>query len=157
MACPKQNVVDRFVLRTKKATNGCVLWSGGQIRGYGSFNVDGKTRKAHRIAYELFVGPIPTGMMVLHNCPHGDDRLCVNPAHLWVGTNDQNMADMVKKNRQARQRGENHGGAKLTRSDVDEIRRRCGRGDTQTEVATAFGVDQSHVSNIVRGKLWSHH
>lgn len=156
MPCPEKNVIDRFVLKTRAGLGGCILWTGGRLHGYGSFSIDKKTRRAHRVAYELFVGPIPDGLFVLHNCPRGDNRLCVNPAHLWLGTGQDNMDDMVRKGRQARQKGVDHGNAKLTEADVATIRRRCRDGESQYRIAADIGIRQPAVSRIVSKKRWGH-
>lgn len=147
----RRSVIDRFVLMTKKAKDGCTLWTGGKLRGYGSFNIGGKTVSAHRVAYEFFVGSIPDGLFVLHRC---DCRPCVNPSHLWLGTGQDNMDDMVRKGRQAVQKGSRHGRAKITEEDAAEIRRRCISGELQRMIAMEFGIDRSQVSNIVNNKYW---
>lgn len=75
----------------------CWIWSGNHYHnGYGQFAVNQRPVRAHRFAYEMFIGPIPAGFDVLHSC---DSRPCVNPGHLWLGTNDDNMRDMVEKGR----------------------------------------------------------
>lgn len=80
-------------------TNECWLWMAAprDHKGYGSFDIQGKSRIASRVTYELCVGPIPDGMQVLHNCPVGDNPAYVNPAHLWIGTHADNMADRRAK------------------------------------------------------------
>ena len=87
--------------------------------GYGSFQIDGKTRLAHRVAYQLYVGPIPEGMQVLHAC---DNRACVNPAHFFLGTNQDNIDDKVRKGRQSFGKGMLNGNSKLIDEDVRRIR-----------------------------------
>lgn len=87
---------------------GCTLWTGGAAgRGYGVLGSGGLRAPqvyAHRISYELANGPIPDGLFVLHNCPGGDNPLCVNPDHLFLGTQADNMADMVAKGRARKRR-----------------------------------------------------
>ena len=104
--------------------------------------------RTHRVMWEIVFGPIPDGFHVLHSC---DNPPCANPAHLWLGTQTDNMADMVKKNRQRPCRGEKHGRAKVTLSDVESI-----RFDSRLlrEIAAEFGVSQATVSKIKNGQLW---
>ena len=86
----------------------CWEWRGNRFhKGYAQIRYQGKTRSGHRLAYETWVGPIPEGMLIMHIC---DNPPCINPDHLRVGTNDENMADMLAKNRQAA--GERHGNYK---------------------------------------------
>lgn len=87
------------------AESGCWLWTANrQKNGYGLFSMNGTPRGAHRIAYELYVGPIPDGLYVCHAC---DVKRCVRPDHLWLGTQADNLADMVRKGRSAT--GDKHG------------------------------------------------
>lgn len=94
-----QNVEDRFWEKVARS-DGCWEWLGPKTRGYGTFHVlrDGvrRTVKAHRFAYELVKEQIPAGLEILHSC---DNRGCVNPSHLSVGTRSDNMRDMVAKGR----------------------------------------------------------
>lgn len=84
----------------RRGPNDCWLWTGCKHgHGYGSFNNRVGPKAAHRFSYQLHNGPIPDGMCVLHNCPDGDNPTCVNPAHLWLGTQADNIADMQKKGR----------------------------------------------------------
>lgn len=138
---------------------GCWDWQAYTFRtGYGALQVDGKPRSAHRVSYELFNGPIPEGegyhgTCVCHRC---DRPCCVNPSHLFLGTNDDNLRDMVEKGRQHRPRGEINGSAKLSQSDVEFIRwalPRWGRGGTYY-FAKFFGVSQSVISRIKNGRTW---
>jgi DNA-binding CsgD family transcriptional regulator len=129
--------------------SGCWLWlSNLHHRGYGIIIIRGSNRRAHRVAWEVYRGPIPEGMLVCHKC---DVRSCVNPDHLFLGTPKINSADMTAKGRQAR--GERHGIAKLTNEDVLNIRR---DGRTQRQIAKAFGVSQGVVWNIKSRKRWVH-
>ena len=116
---------------------------------------------AHRIAWELTNGPIPVGLMVLHRC---DRPPCIRPDHLFLGTHADNMRDMIAKGRAPLHRGESNPHAKLTRSQVEQIRAlykglqhrfRPRTGPTQTELAEQFGVTQEHIASIVRGACWA--
>lgn len=129
-----------------EVTSGCWEWRGTRHpRGYGQYN----GHRAHRIAYERWNGPIPAGQLVRHTC---DNRGCVNPCHLTVGTPAQNSRDMKDRNRQAR--GERHSQVKLREADVAEVRALLDRGVPAREIATRFGIDPSTVSNIKTGKSW---
>lgn len=139
----------RFWEKVRK-TASCWLWTRGvDGKGYGAFrNAEGVQQLAHRVAWRLSGRSDPKGPL-LHRC---DNHRCVRPDHLFIGTQADNMADKVQKQRQAR--GENHGSARLTQHKVDEIRRRYASGEPQAALAMGFGVSQVNISNIVRGKTW---
>lgn len=134
----------------RRGPDECWEWQASRYgSGYGGYRIDGQTRLAHRVSYELANGPIEDGRDVCHSC---DNRLCVNPAHLWMGTAKENLDDCRKKGRQAE--GERNGLAKLTDEQVSEVRLRYAAGDiTQKELAAEFGLCQGSVSFIVRGLL----
>lgn len=77
----------------------CWIWKAGKSAGYGMASMNRRLRHAHAIAWELTNGPIPDGLDVLHNCPGGDNKACVNPAHLWLGTQRDNTIDWYRKTR----------------------------------------------------------
>jgi hypothetical protein len=122
-----------------------------QTKGYGSVGIGGgKTALAHRVAYEITYGAIPEGMCVLHSC---DNRLCVNPKHLFLGTNEDNVRDMVKKGRQAR--GEKNGRSKLTVRQVIKIRELYKTGDySYQELTELFPVCSVSIRSIVKEEYW---
>jgi hypothetical protein len=129
--------------------SGCWLWAGTVSRvGYGTMTRHRQTFKAHRVAFEMFCDPIPDGAHVLHRC---DVRSCVNPDHLFLGTNADNVRDKVSKGRQAK--GEGAGLAKLTESSVRAIR--ADTGSTR-ELAIKYGVGKSTTACILAGKSWKH-
>ena len=141
----------------KRDESGCWNWTAGCCRGYGAFGVAGKMVKAHRLAWELAVGPIPADMHVLHAPLVCHNRKCINPAHLRLGTQKENMADRKKDGTEADTRGEKNGAAKLTEAKVAEIRSFYAKGGvTQTAVAKAYGVSRRLIYKIVRGKGWTH-
>lgn len=145
--------VDRFWQRVDKdAPNGCWEWTGtiGHY-GYGEFSVGGKPRRVHRWAYELLVGPIPAGLFICHKC---DNRRCVNPDHLFIGTAADNNADMRSKGRDGKCHGEAHPHTRLTQAEVDEMRQLRAEGATTTDLARQFGVHNSTVSRICRFEQW---
>ena len=129
----------------------CWEWAGNISRGYGHFWIDGKMRQAHRVAWELFEGPIPPDMNVLHMCDH---PACVNPKHLFLGTQKDNYLDAVAKGRM-NLIGEANGNAHLRNEDVREIRRLYATGKiSQSKIGAMFGVAQRHVCDIVNGEVW---
>lgn len=133
----------------------CWLWTAGTTSdGYGKFAYEGKSRGAHIVSWVLTRGAIPDGLFVCHNCPGGDNRLCVNPAHLWLGSNLANLADRDAKGRQPI--GTRNGRAKLTENDVREIRRLADAGVFQREIGRRFGVSHALVSFIVQRRQWRH-
>lgn len=135
--------------------NGCWEWNKAiDTNGYGVQQLSRKKKNAHRVSYGLFNGPIPTGMFVLHRC---DNRKCVNPSHLFLGTQSDNMADMVSKGRGKTLRGESHNNAKITESIAREIIIKSTlREISQRKIADMFGVSQALVSSILNGKRWAH-
>ena len=143
-----QDLATRFNAKVEKSPSGCHEWVGCVMpNGYGQISHLGKTAYAHRIAWELANGPTD-GLFVLHRC---DNRKCVNPDHLFLGTFDENMADMVDKKRQAH--GTRNGHAKLTVDQVKRIRAATGK---QKEIAREYGVTRPLVSMIRANRIWRH-
>lgn len=107
------------------------------------------------MAYELTYGPIPEGLCCCHKC---DNTSCVNPSHLFLGTNQDNSSDMVSKDRTFKPKGEKHSQAKLTEEQVIEIRRLYALENhmTQEKIAILFGVNRATVEYIVNRKRWNH-
>ena len=131
---------------------GCWIWQKGKDKdGYGQFSFKNRNYRAHRVAYRLYVGPIPRGMQVLHKF---DNPSCVNPNHLFLGDNDINMADMVQKDRQAK--GEANGLSKLTEDQVRKIKKRLLGTETTSDIARDYPVDRKVVSRINAGTNWKH-
>jgi len=134
---------------------GCWLWIAyAHANGYGQFNVTAtQPRRAHRVAYELYVGPIPAGLCACHRC---DTPLCVNPDHLFLGTHRDNVADKMAKGRGGDRRGEASGRARLTEAQVLQVMALCRGGATRASVAARFGVASGTIRSIVKGLTWSH-
>lgn len=148
----KRDVPIHIRLLSKSRMEGCCLvWTASvTTSGYGQLNVDGKPAYAHRLAWELAFGEIPSGLFVCHTC---DNPLCINPAHLFLGTAEDNASDMVNKDRSAF--GEKHWKVKLTSAQVRDIRRKyAGGGITQRELGEEYGVSDSHICRIVGGRFW---
>ena len=151
----------------KAGPSTCWLWTlGHSPKGYGLFWRNGRMERTHRVSWELANGTIPHGMCVLHSC---DVRSCVNPEHLFLGTNTDNVADMVSKGRQAigdshgarvhpecLARGSRHGTAKLRQYEIPVIRILLSSGISMMDVANNFGVSERAVHLLKHGATWKH-
>lgn len=150
-----------FWSHVRKRSSGCWEWTAATTnRGYGNLLSNGRNVSAHRKAWELTYGRIPAGMCVLHLC---DNRCCVNPSHLRLGTVRDNNRDCAAKGRQfhvpshLKARGSDHGIAKLNEAQVAEILRAYRNGTmTQKELARRYGVCKQTVCNIVHRRIWRH-
>ncbi len=153
---PSRLEAERFWSKVSPEPNtGCWLWVGSvSWQGYGRAWLGGRCVLAHRASWAESFGPIPCGLHALHRC---DNPPCVNPAHLFLGTNAENVADRDRKGRGARgasvsNRGERNGSHKLTREAVREIR--ASVGATQDALARRYGVTQAVVWRVLRGISW---
>jgi hypothetical protein len=145
-----RSVAEAFWLYVSPGTvSECWLWQ-GTTSPYGQVSVRGTKYLAHRIAYEMFVGKIPDGYHVCHTC---DNPRCVNPAHLFIGTIADNTADKTRKGRAAK--GSGHGNAKLTESQIVEIRRLHPQVSSR-KLAKMFGVCKTTILDIVNNRKWLH-
>lgn len=175
---------DRFwkLVDVSGGADDCWNWQGSiGTNGYGKISIRSRDFNTHRVAWELTHGPIPSELCVLHRC---DNRRCVRPSHLWLGTSSENTADRHAKGRDAR--GESHGSrthperllrgdrhparlhperlargerqhlAKLTVEMVVEIRSMLARGERGRDIARRFGVSEYCISDLRRGKTWRH-
>jgi len=136
--------------------SGCWIWTACTrgSHGYGGIKVDGKMEMAHRVSYEANYGPIEDGLVVCHAC---DNPLCINPAHLSIGTQKENMDDMMQKGRRARLLGEDHGRAVLNEEQVLYIRERYAKGGiSQQRLANELHVDRRTVNMVIKRKTWTH-
>ena len=145
-------IEERFWSKVNRGPD-CWVWMAGKTgSGYGQFWMEGRDRCAHRVAYELEYGSIRYALQVLHSC---DNPPCVNPEHLFLGTQKDNMMDASKKGRINTDSicGSNHGQAKLTEHQVRVI-----LTDTRLhrEIAEDYGVCRRTISGIKSGKGWKH-
>lgn len=143
--------MDRFWNKVEKSS-GCWEWLGAKRNGYGNFWHNGKGHIASRFAWELTYGPILERLCVCHAC---DNPGCVNPVHLFLGTQKNNCEDMTRKNRAADTSGERHGRAKLTSAQVLQIRNLYITGKhSQETLGKMFDINQTCVSKIVHFQRW---
>lgn len=141
-----------------EVTNYCWLWKGAMAKnGYGLLTIRNRNYSAHRVAYLICHGEIPSGLEILHSC---DVRHCVNPDHLSVGTRGENVRDMHRKGRDNKTppfQGEEAPNAKLTEAGVREIRRLYAGGTyTQRQLAKQFDVSQKTIMWIINRITWKH-
>jgi hypothetical protein len=134
----------------------CWVWMGGTyLNGYGCIKIKRHMVSVHRLSWQLANGEIPEGMFVLHKC---DNRPCVNPDHLFLGTQQDNVDDMITKGRRPSNSvaisGEHNGRHKLTSADAIAIRERFAGGETGPSLAADFHVSKSAVYRIVERRRW---
>jgi len=161
---PRRPMVERFWEKIIcDIVTRCWRWTGTTLLGYGRFGRggrDGGTAQAHRVSWEINVGPIPPGMSVLHSCdvnwPPGDIgyRRCVNPSHLFLGTDRDNNRWMAAVGRSTR--GERNPGARLAEADVVAIRERHADGASIRSLMESFGVSETTISEVVNRRRWRH-
>lgn len=152
-------LTEKFFLNIDKQTNGCWIWknvianNGYPILQMGKHAGPNHVRvAAHRFSYELHNETvIPSGMCVCHKC---DNRACVNPEHLFLGTQDDNMQDMIRKGRKTV--GEKVSNSKITAEDVQKICEMRESGLTFVSIARQFNLTKTSVARIVKGKAWKH-
>ena len=169
-----KDFIDRFNEKISVSKTGCIEWGGAKDQdGYGVIQKDGKRKKTHRAIWEYYHGKIPSGLNICHKC---DNPCCVNIDHLFLGTQNDNMQDMIKKGRKvvnsnpirgekhwtkihpenlAKLRGEKNGGSKLTWEQVEEIiQENKLLRKPETYYAKKYGVGRSTIGRILRGESW---
>lgn len=147
----------RYFMPEQPPSEGCWLWTGSvHDFGYGTFMCQGVHVYAHRVSYELFIGPIPKGLLVRHRC---DNPPCCQPAHLLPGTDADNVRDMDERGRRvaAGSRGSSNPGARLSEADVLHIRAMHADGQWDAaDLSESFGITRKTVYSIVNRKTWRH-
>jgi hypothetical protein len=150
---------ERFLKFVEK-TDSCWLWKGSIDKdGYGHFSLPRQSRssyvrvRASRTSFEIFKGVIPKGLCVCHTC---DNRVCVNPNHLFLATNEENTIDKINKGRQLK--GEEIVQHKLTEDDIRDIRvLHIEHPDIRHwQIAEYYGVARRTISFILQGNRWKH-
>lgn len=132
--------------------NGCWVWRGPRNHGgYGRVHLRGKRYRAHRVLWQGLNGPVPEGFEVLHRC---DNRSCINPDHLFLGTAADNNHDMVAKGRQVR--GEAVGTRRLTESQVLDVLERLRSGESHKAISERYAVHPGTISKIACRTRWRH-
>ncbi len=156
-----KNIKQKFYSKLlKNSITGCWNWQGNlNGSGYGRITVDGKRHAAHRFSWILNIGNIPEELCVLHKC---DNRLCVNPDHLFLGTKKDNSIDCYNKGRSKCNSnlkkiiGIQNGSARITENDVSRIRHLYSEGVSQTEIAKQFSVARATIWRIINRHIWKH-
>ena len=152
------NLEEKLKLNSIENENGCWIWQGSKSNhGYGSVSVSrGKTMLVHRLAFKLWCGELPDYLFVCHHC---DEPLCVNPNHLFLGTNQDNIDDKIFKGRAYTgiHKGERNENSVLTEYKVKEIKKLLMKGSqSQSEIAKAFGVSKQCITDIKLDRVWKH-
>jgi hypothetical protein len=152
---PSDNDLENFWSQVTK-TDACWIWTGKQLsgkgKGYGYFTFSGIKVFCHRFSYQLYKGRIPAGSVCCHSC---DNPSCVNPDHLWAGTQAQNIKDMVNKKRNSS--GFKITSAKLKPEQVQQIRHIYSLGGiTQKQLGIQFGVSLPTINDVVTRRHWKH-
>lgn len=151
----KEQAISKFWSRVRIGEgDGCWEWIGGKGKGYGAQWFSGKLWLAHRLMYVFSKGEIPEGMMVCHSC---DNPGCVNPSHLWIGTNSDNQKDASQKGRSNHPdyAGEKNPRSKITEKDVLTIRKLGEEGKlSRAEISEMFSLSQSQIDRIIYYQEW---
>ena len=159
----KATIEERFWAKVPERPDvGCWIWAGTSISGYPAIRMGRKNEpwlRAHRVSYEIHHGPVPEGLFICHKC---DTPRCVRPDHLYAGTHVDNMRDMHERGREnitglrPAKPGSAHFMAKLSETDVHEIRKLRAAGCGLKEIGKQYGIAPTHVHKIAHKKVWGH-
>jgi hypothetical protein len=143
-------IIERIRVKTIQSPDSdCLLWTGSiDQNGYPLITISRKTKRVHRVVYEIKNGVIPNGMAILHKC---DVRNCINPLHLMIGTQLENIIDMDAKSRRHILRSEDNGNAKLTKKTAIEI---YNSSLSQRALASHYKVSKTTIANIKNKRIW---
>lgn len=157
---PRHELISRLDQKIDKDSSpaGCWVWiASTNANGYGTTWDGERSWLAHRLLYTLLVGEIPDGMLACHHC---DNRRCVNPAHIFLGTDLDNMRDAIEKGRALKATGPANAKTKLTEADVADIRARYDSAPRKWGMLSAlgreYGVGPTSIQRIVRREYWKH-
>lgn len=141
-----QKQLNKFWRNVEQKETGCWEWMGAKTKnGYGHMNIFYKNQYAHRISYEIKYGEIPVGMVACHKC---DNPACVNPDHIFIGTQKDNIQDMIKKGR-----NEIVGNMKYPFSKIIEIRDKYNNGEKNySKLGRIFGISKQYIWFIINNK-----
>lgn len=164
MARQTKPIMQNFIQHFLHSKEGCWEWTAFTMSsGYGTYTdlrfvkmFGMKTMLAHRLSWSFFRGKIPEGLQVLHKC---DNPKCVNPDHLFLGTQKDNIADCIQKKRHSPPPhwcGDEHPRSKLKADDVREIRKRIASKESRELLAGEFGISGAQLSRIVHRQSWGH-
>ena len=137
----------------KNTTTGCWEWQGETKEGYGYFFINKIDKAVHRIMYEKYKGKIPHKKNVCHSC---DNTICCNPEHLWLGSQADNVRDMIIKKRDHKSFGINHHRAKVTEKDVYEIRKKYNEGMKMKSIHRLLNIPYRTIQHICTNNTWKH-
>ena len=154
MPAPAKDFADvllRLLRNVSLSTTGCWEWEGAKsVKGYGRIKFGGSYWAAHRLMAHIKIGDVGGSVTVCHRC---DNPCCINPEHLFIGTQKQNIDDRDLKGRRNQARGERQGSAKLTEEQVKAIRLDPRK---QSVIAAEFGISRAHVGNLKANRAWKH-
>lgn len=153
MQLSKSEYVSKTLIERSQKIGNCWIWIRAKTgSGYGTFKRGSNYVLAHRMSYELFKGSIKEGLFICHSC---DNRSCINPNHLWEGTQSENMKDCFDKGRSGLKFGDKHPNAKLSFAKARKIRELYSSGNIdQYQLASKFGVHRNIISAVINKRIW---